>query len=189
MTIRDLPSSPQSLLDAAFTEVVDRHQNALCTFLQHLVGDVEQAYDVLQDTFYEAWRLARANIAPFVVESDESERRRWLFHVAYRKGLALIRRRHVIRWESLDFLIRFAGEPALDAVSFEDRLVEREALRTALARLKPQDRASLFLQLVQGLSTEEVGQIVGASPTVVRKRLSRAKQRLRALYCSPHPAS
>jgi RNA polymerase sigma factor (sigma-70 family) len=187
MTICDLPSSPQPLLDATFTEVVDRHQNALCTFLQHLVGDVEQAYDLLQDTLYEAWKLARANAAPFVVGSEESERRRWLFHVAYRKSVSLLRRRSLIRWESLDVLIGFAGEPAQDTVSFEDHLVEREALRAALARLKPPDRASLFLHVVQGLSSEEVGQIVGASPTAVRKRLSRAKQRLRRLYGSTPP--
>ena len=189
MSIRDAPSPPESSLDAAFTAVVDRHQNALCSFLQHLVGDIEQAYDLLQDTFYEAWRLTQAREAPFVAASDEQERRRWLFHVAYRKGLTLLRRRSLIRWESLDFLIGLAGEPAEDGGSFEDRLAEGEAVRAALSKLKPQDRAYLLLQVGHGLSTEEIGQIVGASPVVVRKRLSRAKQRLRAFYGSAHSAS
>ena len=189
MSIRDAPPSARSSVDEAFTEVVDRHQNALCTFLQHLVGDAEQAYDLLQDTFYEAWRLARAQTAPFVAASDESERRRWLFHVAYRKGLALLRRRALIRWESLGFLMAFAGEPPLEGGSFEDQLVEGEVVRAALMKLKTQDRAYLLLQVAHGLSTEEIGQIVGASSTVVRKRLSRAKQRLRIIYGPRHPAS
>jgi DNA-directed RNA polymerase specialized sigma24 family protein len=88
MAISDLPSSQQAA--AAFTDVVDRHQNALYTFLHHLVGDAEQAYDLLQDTFYEAWRQTRANAPPFVFDSAEDERRRWLFHVAYRKGLSVL---------------------------------------------------------------------------------------------------
>lgn len=189
MSIRDAPISPPAALEAAFTAVVDRHQNALCTFLRHLVGDGEQAYDLLQDTFYEAWRVARANAPPFVADCDEDERRRWLFHVAYRKGIALLRRRSLIRWESLDFLIGFGGEPAQESSAFEDRLADREIVRAALTKLKPQDRATLLLQVAHGLSTEAIGEIVGASPAVVRKRLSRAKQRLRQLYGAQHATS
>jgi DNA-directed RNA polymerase specialized sigma24 family protein len=39
-----------------------------------------------------------------------------------------------------------------------------------------------LLRVVQGFSAAEVGQIVGATPDVVNKRLSRAKQRLRTAY-------
>ncbi len=186
MSIRDAPVSPPARLEAAFTEVVAHHQNALCAFLQHLLGDADHAYDVLQDTFYEAWRLTRAHAPPFVEECDEMERRRWLFHVAYRKGLAVLRRRALIRWESLDFLIGLAGEPTQQGSAFEDRLAERELALAALTRLKPKDRAALLLQVAHGLATEEIGQIIGASPAVVRKRLSRAKQRLRSFYRSQH---
>ena len=192
MPTRNPPASSSSLTLAAFTAVVDRQQNALHTFLLHLVGDVEQAYDLLQDTFHDAWRAASEGTAPFVAERDDDERRRWLFSVAYHKGLALLRRRRLIRWESLDFLIAFAGEPALETTSFEDQLAEGEALRAALVRLSPQDRACFLLCAAHGLSATEAGRIVNASPEAVRKRLSRAKQRLRALYLAqnaPAPES
>src|ERR1051326_967549 len=182
MSKRQSPTSPSSLPLLAFTAVVDRHQNALHTFLLHLVGDVEQAYDLLQDTFHDAWRAAREGSAPFVAESDDDQMRRWPFRVAYYKGIAMLRRRRLIRWESLDFLLSFGGEPEGDAQPFEDQLAESEALRTALARLAPQDRACFLLRAAHGLSAAEVGQIIGASPEVVRKRLSRARQRLRTIY-------
>src|SRR5262249_40201688 len=118
MSTRHSPAAPSSLTLAAFSAVVDRHQNALCTFLQHLVGDVEQAYDLLQDTFHDAWRAAQKNAAPFVAESGDDERRRWLFRVAYYKGLAVLRRRRLIRWESLDLLMTFVGEPGVESPSF-----------------------------------------------------------------------
>ncbi len=97
MRTRNPPISSSSLPLAEFTGVVDRHQNALCAFLHHLVGDAEQAYDLLQDTFHDAWRAAREGAAPFVAESDDEQMRRWLFSVAYRKGLAVLRRRRLIR--------------------------------------------------------------------------------------------
>src|ERR1051326_185775 len=198
MSKRQSPTSPSSLPLLAFTAVVDRHQNALHTFLLHLVGDVEQAYDLLQDTFHDAWRAAREGTAPFVAERDDDERRRWLFGVAYHKGLAVLRRRRLIHWESLDFLISFAGEPSLVTTSFEDQLAEGEALRAALARLSPQNRACFLLCAAHGLSTAEAGQVVKASPEAVRKRLSRAKQQLRRMRLprslpyeqqSPHPTA
>ena len=189
MPTRNPPASSSSLTLAAFTAVVDRQQNALHTFLLHLVGDVEQAHDLLQDTFHDAWRAASEGTAPFVAERDDDERRRWLFSVAYHKGLALLRRRRLIRWESLDFLIAFVGEPAQEATSFEDQLAEGEALRAALARLSPQDRACFLLCAAHGLSAAEAGKIVNASPEAVRKRLSRAKQRLRALYLAQNAPS
>jgi RNA polymerase sigma-70 factor (ECF subfamily) len=182
MRARHPPVSSSGLTLAGFTGVVDRHQNALCAFLHHLVGDAEQAYDLMQDTFHDAWRAAREGAAPFDSESDDDQRRRWLFRVAYYKAIATQRRRRLIRWESLDFLISFGGEPDDDGPSFEDQLAESEALRAALARLAPQDRACFLLRAAHGLSAAEVGQIVGASPEVVRKRLSRARQRLRAIY-------
>lgn len=182
MRARHPSGSPSALTLAEFTGVVDRHQNALCAFLQHLVGDVEQAYDLMQDTFHDAWRASREGTAPFVADSDDDQMRRWLFRVAYYKGVAALRRRRLIRWESLDFLISFAGEPDGETPPFEDQLAESEALRAALARLAPQDRACFLLCAAHGLSAAEVGQIVGASPDAVRKRLSRARQRLRAIY-------
>jgi DNA-directed RNA polymerase specialized sigma24 family protein len=110
--------------------------------------------------------------------------RRWLFHTAYCRAVDHLRRRKLIRWEPL--------ETATDAVfggqlpAFEDALAEDEAVRAALATLAPSDAACLLLRVVHGFSAAEVGAIVGAivgaAPEVVTKRLSRAKQRLRAAY-------
>jgi RNA polymerase sigma-70 factor (ECF subfamily) len=100
-----------------------------------------------------------------------------------------LRRYRLIRWESIE--ARFEREPDafFGAITFEDTVAEREALRAALARLSPQDAACLFLRVVQGLSVAEVGTIVGASPDAIAKRLTRAKQRLRRVYLAHEPHS
>ncbi len=169
---------PMSL--AAFTELVNRHQAGLQAFLRGFLETREQAHDLAQDTFHAAWRIAQHGTPPFIAEADEDEVRRWLFHTAYCRAIDHLRRRKLIRWEPL--------ETATDAVvggqlpAFEDALAEGEAVRAALATLAPSDAACLLLRVVHGFSAAEVGAIVGATPEVVTKRLSRAKQRLRAAY-------
>lgn len=188
MPITYRPDGLASLPPARFTVLVDRQQHALDTFLRHLVGDAEEAADLLQDTFAEAWRATQQGRKPFVATSDEDQMRRWLFQVAYHKGIDVLRRRRLLRWQSLDWLMRWVGEPDNARPAFEEQVIEGEALRAALTKLSPQERSCFLLCEAHDLSAAEVGQIVGASPTVVRKRLSRAKQRLRALYQAHHLA-
>jgi RNA polymerase sigma-70 factor (ECF subfamily) len=182
MRERSLAMAATPLTLTAFTEMVDRHQHALSTFLRNLVGDAEQAYDLMQDTLQEAWRAVRVGTDPFIAECSDEQRRRWLFQVAYHRGISALRHHRLIRWESLDLLHETGAEPGSDADSREERFADGEALRAALARLAPQDAACLLLRIAHGFSAVEVGQMMGVSPAVVTKRLSRAKQRLRAVY-------
>jgi RNA polymerase sigma-70 factor (ECF subfamily) len=173
-------TSPPALSLAAFTTLVYRHQQALHAFLRGLADNYEQARDLVQDTFHDAWRAAQRGSAPFIAGASDDEIRRWLFHTAYCRAVSALRRHRLIRWEPLDLI---AGlDPVAPAAAFEDQIAEGEALRAALARLSPQDTACLLLRVVHGFSAAEVGRIVGAEPDVVNKRFSRAKQRLRAAY-------
>lgn len=182
-----LPPGPLST--GEFTALVDRHQGALVGFLRGLVANDEQALDLAQDVFYDAWLAARRGAAPFGRGAAPEAARRWLFQAAYHRGISALRRRRIIRWESLEFQHEQAPEAFAAAAAFEDALAEREAVREALARLAPQDVACLLLRVVQGFGIAEIGEIVGASTETVHKRLSRAKQRLRHSYLAQeaHP--
>ncbi len=171
---------PRAPLD--FTALVQHHQGALYGFLCGLVAQPEQARDLLQDTFHDAWRAARRQEPPFTADAAPEVLRRWLFQAAYHRAISLLRRQRLIRWESLEE--RYARDPnGFSALlPFEENIAEREALQAALARLTPPDVACLLLRIVQGFSAAEAGEIMGASPDVVNKRLSRAKQRLRVAY-------
>jgi RNA polymerase sigma-70 factor (ECF subfamily) len=172
---------PELLSTGEFTALVERHQGALIGFLRGLVASDEQALDLAQDVFYDAWLAARRGAAPFGSGAAPEAARRWLFRAAYHRGLSALRRRRIIRWESLEFHHEQAPE-AFAAATFEDALAEREAMREALARLAPQDVACLLLRVVQGFSIAEICEIVGASTDAIHKRLVRARQRLRHSY-------
>lgn len=164
---------------AAFAALLQQTQQPLYGYLRGLLADAEQARDVRQDVFCDAWRVAQKGTPPFDEQSDEQARRRWLFQVAHHKAVSALRRRKLIRWESLDMPGAHEQEGAGD---FEEQIAEAEAVRAALASLSMDEASCLLLNIVQGFTSAEIAQIIGISPEASKKRLSRARQRLRAAY-------
>src|SRR5215813_11577185 len=97
-------SAPQPLAAATFAAYLDRMQLPLFRFVRNLVGEAEQAQDVVQEVFVDAWRATQRAAPPFTSEGEEAAVRRWVFHVAFHRAISLIRRRRLIAWESLDVL-------------------------------------------------------------------------------------
>jgi RNA polymerase sigma-70 factor (ECF subfamily) len=175
-------SNPSPAITALFASILERTQRPLRGFICGLVDSAEQASDIVQDVFVDAWRTAQNAKPPFDGNGDEQAIRRWLFHVAYRRAAASWRHDHVLRFESLE------GTPAhelarfYELASFEDRIAEGELLDRALAELGPQDAACLLLNVVQGFTSIEIADILDITPVAAKKRLARAKHRLRDAY-------
>ena len=176
------PSQPDPQRLAVFAALLATTQDALRGFVRCMVGSVEQAQDITQDVFVDAWRATSRGQPPFNGTGDEAAMRRWLFHVAYQRAVSALRHRAVLRMESLDSDL--APEPSrlYETASFEDRVAEAEALQAALDALDPQDAACLLFSAAQGFSASEIAAILEISPVAAKKRLTRAKQRLRAAY-------
>ena len=175
-------SSPAAPAIQAFVAGLEQNQAALATFVRNLVSDLEEARDVVQETFVDAWRATLRGRAPFTGTSEAEDVRRWLFHVAYQRAISVRRHRAVLVWHSLD-----AGdypEPPEYAqpAPFEERLVEEDTIRRALAQLEPDEAACIILKVVQGFAAPEIARILDISSDAARQRLSRALRRLRAMY-------
>ncbi|HEU4785191.1 MAG TPA: sigma-70 family RNA polymerase sigma factor [Ktedonobacterales bacterium] len=166
-----------------FASIMADLQRVLYAFVRGLIGDDEHARDIVQDVFVDAWRAIRQGTPPFT-DNDDTAIRRWLFHAAYCDAASILRRRRLIRWESLDAPVRTKREYEYSShqTSFEDQVIERTVMQDALSTLDPADAACLLLNVLQGFTAVEIAAIVGISPEAGKKRLSRAKQRLRAAY-------
>lgn len=164
---------------AVFTDLLHRHQWPLYGFVRHLLLDDEQARDVVQETFCKAWKAFQRAAPPFAEGHDAEHRRRWLFHVAYCEAISVLRRRKRLRWESLE---DSAGEQDAPAGDFENQIAENDALRAALATLSREDSAAVLLNVVHGFPAPEIANMLDISLQATKKRLTRAKQRLRAAY-------
>ena len=147
-------------------------------FVRGLVGDCEQARDITQDVFVVAGRAAKEGAPPFTSNADERAIRRWLYCVAYRRAISVQRHERVLSIESLDGERAPHRERLAAPGAFDERIVEREALTSALADLETADAACLLLNVVQGFTAREIGGMLEISHDAAKKRLTRAKQRL-----------
>ncbi len=172
----------------AFEALVTRFQTPVRLYLAHLIGDEEQARDLTQDTFWQAWNGLPSLRAPIHF-------RAWLFRVATNRGRSWLRRRRIIGWVSLDWISSKSDEDnprresaALGAAlhapesGFEERLAETETLRQALRQVPVEYRSCLLLHLSLGFSVPEVAEQLSLTTGAVRMRLFRGLALLRKAY-------
>jgi RNA polymerase sigma-70 factor (ECF subfamily) len=168
----------------------------------HDVGEVsslaDDPFSRLFDTFYPAVRAyarrrAPADVADEVALStlEVAWRRRaeipadplpWLYGVA-RRALANHRRGDRRRSRLAERVIGALGSAAPDALWGDPAAAAVEALgaRSALARLRPDDRELLMLVAWEGLDADAAAAVLGISPSTFAVRLHRARRRLEAL--------
>src|SRR5579863_1499734 len=95
-------SAPAPLPAALFAEILERTQVRLVGFARGLLGNGEDARDLVQDVYVEAWRLAQRGGSPFSLRPDPIAVDRWLFAVTYHRAVSMVRHRRVITWQPLD---------------------------------------------------------------------------------------
>lgn len=148
----------------AVERLFDTCQVRLGRFLAQMVDDRGLAEDLLQDSFYEAFRC-RDQLKQ--VENPEA----WLFGIARNRALAALRRRRRLRG-ALERLIQRPAPGERDDL-------ELLALRDLLQRhLEPEDRELLLLRYLHGFDAMELAAMTGRTPEAIRQRLARAKTRL-----------
>ena len=155
----------------AFDALVRREKAALYSFVRRYVGDPDQAYDILQDTFVAAWRaLGRYDAArPFGV---------WLRRIALNKCRDHGRRLRVRRLALAAFALepqQRITPPASAGEGYDERLAR---LDRAIARLPALYKDPLLLTTAGGLTHEAAASVMGISAKAVEMRLYRARQRL-----------
>jgi RNA polymerase sigma-70 factor (ECF subfamily) len=150
----------------AFTAFVERHHAELVRIAYAVTGDLEAAYDAVQQAWIKAWQRL-----PSVREPERL--RAWLIAIAAneaRQHLRAQRRRRV----------REIAAPDDDPVGPEGfATADRIDLSAALLRLEPDERGILAMRYLAGLTAEEIGAATGLTASGVRSRLSRLITRLR----------
>ena len=112
-----------------FACLVDAHQHRLYVYLAGLTGQPEQASDLVQETFYDAWQATCGGKPPFIANVAEADIRRWLYRVATNNAFSMLRHHRLIHWEPLDDHTEQLPDTRM---SFEDHLAENDILRRRL---------------------------------------------------------
>lgn len=163
----------------SFGQLLHRYQDRLYNTVLRLVENVEDAQDVVQEAFINAYQ----SLESF---KGESQFFTWLYRIAMNAAINHQRKRRVVL--SIDSGVN--GELSIDpldetaygqpGVELEKREEEAQLL-AALHRLSPDHRAVLILKDIDGEKYEVIAEIMGIPIGTVRSRLHRARIELRDL--------
>ncbi len=149
----------------AFETIVDRYQGRLLGFCRQMLGSTEDAEDVLQEVFVNAYRAMLA-------DEREINLRPWLYRIARNRCLNQLRKPTADAQESMDMV------PAVEASSTAEKVHNREEFRQLLAdvsKLPETQRSALLLREMDAMSYEEIAQAMETSVPSVKSLLVRAR--------------
>ena len=146
----------------------ERTARPVWLYLMKMTGNSSAADDLLQEAYYRFLRTHRS------YDSDE-HRRNYLYRIA--TNLARDGRR-----QASSMPIALPDEETRDSMVDEHaRAVGRADLARAMSRLRPRERALLWLAYAQGSSHDEIAGSLGVRKASVKQLLFRARKRLAGL--------
>jgi len=153
----------------AFRAFYDRTARGVWAYLARITGDRQMADDLLQETFYRFLRAAATH-------DSEAHRRNSLYRIA--TNLARDARRRSLTHP----FAGIGGEIERVAVSETAGATERRTdFDRAMSRLKPRERAMLWLAYAEGASHQEIAGALGLRPASMKFLLFRARRKLAEL--------
>ena len=174
--------------EAAFEQVVRLYGGRLLAVARRIVGSDEEARDVVQDAFLNAFKS-------FDRFEGNAKLSTWLHRIAVNAALMKLRTRKRKPEQSIETLLPSFLDDGHHEERFKswdepiDKIMERKETRELVRRqidaLPESYRTVLVLRDIEGLDTEETANMLGLSVNATKIRLHRARQALRSLL-SPH---
>lgn len=153
----------------AFQKLIDREAPRLLRFAQGMLGSLDEAEDVVQDTLIRPWENAER-------WTPDARIGTWLHRVCYNRAIDRLRRRR-----------SFVDDSALEGLADESEqadaaLVRGEttlSVREAIERLPARQRTAVLLFHIQGLAQRDAADVMDVSEAAFESMLSRARRQLR----------
>jgi len=170
----DLIQSALAGKSSAFETLVGRYQDRLYTAMISIVGSADEAEDVVQEAFIQAY----LKLDTF---QQNSRFFTWLYRIAF--NFALARRRRKRGHLSLDESRENSGNEPVSSIDSPDHRLSRyedvQLVHRALALLSEDHRSILVLREMEDLAYEEIADVLSISLGTVRSRLNRARAALK----------
>ena len=154
---------------SAAATLVDRYARRLQAFAWRMLGDREEAEDVVQDSFLRLWKHARR------WKPGAARFSTWLYQVAANGCRDRLRKRRDHSAEAVDWLVD-------DTPGGREQLqqAERDAVvQQAVKELPDRQREALLLSHYDGMGNPDIAAVLEVSVEAVESLLARARRRLR----------
>jgi RNA polymerase sigma-70 factor, ECF subfamily len=159
-----------------YSEIVDRYQTKLFVYIYRLIGNKEEAEDLLQDVFVKAYK----NLNSYDTSRKFSS---WIYRIAHNEAVNFIKRKSLKRFISFDAIT--STKDKLDTSSEEEgadkawlRKEVSKEVSDAMKKLPFKYNQVLTLRYYSDQSYEEIAEILGKPVNTVGTLINRAKKKL-----------
>ena len=164
----------------AFEKLIEIYQKKIFNLAYRMIGNFDDANDLAQETFIRVFR----SIASFKGQSAFST---WIYRITTNVCLDELRKRKNKKEMSLDAEIQLEdGEMKRQIMSDDplpDEVAERDEIRSivsgAIDSLPEDQRLVITLRDIQGLSYDEIADVLDCPSGTVKSRINRARQALK----------
>ncbi len=155
----------------AFAEFYDRYAPRLLNFLKQMLGSLDDAEDVLQETFWQVWRSGNSYVPG--LSTPET----WLFMIARSRALDRLRTR---QWSPEPQPMEMAYFPTtpLDSLVRDENY---QSLHTALGQLPIEQRMAVSLAFFNDQSHSEIAASLAIPLGTAKTRIALGMKRLRGI--------
>ena len=154
----------------AFSELVRTNAKGVLSVAYRMCGNMHMAEDAAQETFIQAW-LRLSSYRP------QTSLRNWLYRIAVNNAIDMLRKEKRILPEAVEDLDLMDANPG-PVTMFADQ--ERsELIRDSVAGLPGASRAVLILREYEGLSYQEISEMLEIPIGTVMSRLNYARKLLK----------
>ena len=165
----------------AFAQLVQLHQKKVYNLTLRMTGSPEDAEEMAQTAFWNAWR----NLPSFREEASFST---WLYRLAVNACLDFLRKERHRRQGDSALSLDDTSNPASQVPDFRyapEEDISRGELRRSIIEglnlLSAEHRCILIMREIDGLSYQEIGQVLGLEAGTVKSRLARGRLALRRI--------
>jgi len=176
-TDEEIVSLIQSGKVELFSILIDRYEEKIKRYARKFLADREDIDDVLQDIFIKAYK----NIQSFDVKRKFSS---WIYRIAHNKLIDALRERNknpLLFFDFDTFFPYYTGSKN-DLSQDIDRKQEKEIIDSCLDKLEPKYKEPIIFYYFEGLSYQEISDILQIPISTVGIRIKRAKDKMRLIY-------
>jgi RNA polymerase sigma-70 factor (ECF subfamily) len=179
---RRMPKADQEWQAPSWDDVVAQHSTRVYRLAYRLTGNPHDAEDLTQEVFVRVFR-SLSSYTPGTFEG-------WLHRITTNLFLDQARRKSKIRFDALadDAETRMPSRVPSPDMHLMNQLFDDD-VEAALADLPPDFRAAVVLCDVEGLSYEEIAEVLDLKLGTVRSRIHRGRSMLRAALAHRAPGS
>jgi len=154
----------------AFKTLYGRYVRQVFSFTFKLTGDSKMTEEVANDVFFDVWKGAGGFQGRSAVST-------WIFGIAHNKSMNALRKKTPDPVDPEEF-VRVAN-PDAGAEEIVERKDRSERIKKALNELSPDHRTVLELAFFEGMSYQEIAEVMGCPVNTVKTRMFYAREKLR----------